>query len=360
MPFQFTRPAWGATYLTVGDPSSLISFQFTRPAWGATLAGRSALVVGVCFNSRAPHGARLGSCAGQAAVGKVSIHAPRMGRDLLAQVDTADRWKFQFTRPAWGATWPLRDCVAVQGEVSIHAPRMGRDFVRVVRVVRVVLVSIHAPRMGRDLKIEVCETWLRKFQFTRPAWGATFFRFPSTPSSVRFNSRAPHGARLSWHDSYAGGTGVSIHAPRMGRDFDRPVGRHHRKLFQFTRPAWGATCIGGRIGGRIGVSIHAPRMGRDFRSAALIWCRFKVSIHAPRMGRDFEPGVAGGEGRGFNSRAPHGARLSSASACLTISCVFQFTRPAWGATLRNWTSARGVQVSIHAPRMGRDLHSVVA
>ena len=34
--FQFTRPAWGATFRGK-EMSKYIMFQFTRPAWGATL-----------------------------------------------------------------------------------------------------------------------------------------------------------------------------------------------------------------------------------------------------------------------------------------------------------------------------------
>ena len=78
-----------------------------------------------------------------------------------------------------------------------------------------------------------------------------------------FNSRAPHGARLS----VAARVFVLIG-------------------FQFTRPAWGATPTNAPPTKRDGVSIHAPRMGRDacqvFRAD-----RHAVSIHAPRMGRDF-------------------------------------------------------------------------
>ena len=33
---------------------------------------------------------------------------------------------------------------------------------------------------------------------------------------------------------------------------------------------------------------------------------------------------------------------------------FQSTRPAWGATQEEAQPAQGTQISIHAPRMGRD------
>jgi len=34
----------------------------------------------------------------------VSIHAPRMGRDGMTVNPTPEQCRFQFTRPAWGAT----------------------------------------------------------------------------------------------------------------------------------------------------------------------------------------------------------------------------------------------------------------
>jgi len=57
----------------------------------------------------------------------VSIHAPRVGRDIM------DERHLELT-----------------DNVSIHAPRVGRDKPS-VKVVEEVVVSIHAPRVGRDL-----------------------------------------------------------------------------------------------------------------------------------------------------------------------------------------------------------------
>ena len=34
----------------------------------------------------------------------ISIHAPRVGRDIFAPLSAADRRRFQSTRPVWGAT----------------------------------------------------------------------------------------------------------------------------------------------------------------------------------------------------------------------------------------------------------------
>ena len=101
---------------------------------------------------------------------KVSIHAPRVGRDLLHLV-------------------VVRDV-----PVSIHAPRVGRDSASTMSVMPSV-VSIHAPRTGRDVIANIgsktttcfnprapCGARPRPlfigdissvFQSTRPVWGAT-------------------------------------------------------------------------------------------------------------------------------------------------------------------------------------------
>ena len=100
---------------------------------------------------------------------------------------------------------------------------------------------------------------------------------------------------------------VSIHAPRVGRDesslytvtgilvfqFTRPAwGATHSPLssltlpsFQFTRPAWGATASNIIYSRTAVVSIHAPRVVRD-SDAAERFSVHAVSVHAPRVGRD--------------------------------------------------------------------------
>ncbi len=123
------------------------------------------------------------------------------------------------------------------------------------------------------------------FQSTRPVWGATTWRTRRRTCSTYFNPRAPCGARLYIHRSGRRKAGISIHAPRVGRD---PGGRHVQQPDQ--------------------ISIHAPRVGRDgicgfaessvhnFNPRApcgarhflitLFWTTLVISIHAPRVGRD--------------------------------------------------------------------------
>ena len=81
---------------------------------------------------------------------RVSIHAPRAGRDE-----------------------ELASKVLEHLPVSIHAPRAGRDPLASLVIVVPIVVSIHAPRAGRDQSVEL-RAVLRG----------------------RFNPRAPCGARL--------------------------------------------------------------------------------------------------------------------------------------------------------------------
>ena len=122
------------------------------------------------------------------------------------------------------------------------------------------------------------------FQSTRPAWGATKAR------------------RRGLAAVY-----VSIHAPRVGRDGQS--GQHR-------------TCQS--------VSIHAPRVGRD-RVRTLRHPERIVSIHAPRVGRDHRLRLFHQPRKGFNPRAPRGARLRRGLHGSGLF-LFQSTRPAWGAT----------------------------
>ena len=105
------------------------------------------------------------------------------------------------------------------------------------------------------------------------------------------------------------------------------------QAFQSTRPVWGATAE---------VDVSAVN--------------FAVSIHAPRVGRDNAKLILSRSPRCFNPRAPCGARQSVRLSGVQ-DCVFQSTRPVWGATHNARRTADLCVVSIHAPRVGRDVWS---
>ena len=161
--------------------------------------------------------------------------------------------------------------------------------------------------MGRDHAPPAQRRRQELFQSTRPVWGATFDAGRLAPLIRNFNPRAPCGARP---------------------DRNCCCGRY--RSFQSTRPVWGATSIGQSL--------------------------FEQHTH-------------------FNPRAPCGARLlEDGTTCVAYAFQstrpvwgateewknnpnegkFQSTRPVWGATLPNLLELLGVDISIHAPRVGRD------
>ena len=145
------------------------------------------------------------------------------------------------------------------------------------------------------------------FQSTRPVWGATPRRAKLWPRPKSFNPRAPCGARPGWLSAF--GTRLSFN-PRA------PCGAR-RKLARI-------------------------------KATALL-----VSIHAPRVGRDEQPAVVMVPKSSFNPRAPCGARPGSAPS-RPIGFCFNPRAPC-GARHENSAGLHAfMQVSIHAPRVGRD------
>ena len=145
--FQSTRPVWGATSRAAGDTQRGIYFNPRAPC-GARHALLADAPAPTDFNPRAPCGARPQPPLLFARRPKISIHAPRVGRDYRRTQSNLHHI-----------------------QISIHAPRVGRDQRREVRVPGAG-ISIHAPRVGRDLD-------------TRPR----------SSLAVYFNPRAPCGAR---------------------------------------------------------------------------------------------------------------------------------------------------------------------
>jgi len=254
--------------------------------------------------------------------------------------------------------------------VSIHAPRVGRDC-GAVQCCALRCVSIHAPRVGRDSISD-----------------------KSNHGARCFNSRAPRGARLPSRTYRRSSRVFQFTRPAWGATTADGIGALTNE-FQFTRPAWGATsqtalrdsCRRGfnsraPRGARpvslpqitsIGVSIHAPRVGRDGdKGHGTQW--HMVSIHAPRVGRDVWPSAADPDLQFQFTRPAWGATHFSTTK--GDETMFQFTRPAWGATRAfvSLSTIKGFQftrpawgatspcafvnplraVSIHAPRVGRD------
>ena len=78
------------------------------------------------FNPRSPCGERPESEIRQVTPCSVSIHAPRVGSDIILCCNAKVARKFQSTLPVWGATARFGPDVNT-AYVSIHAPRVGSD-----------------------------------------------------------------------------------------------------------------------------------------------------------------------------------------------------------------------------------------
>jgi hypothetical protein len=169
--------------------------------------------------------------------------------------------------------------------VSIHAPRVGSDILPIWLIWKI-WVSIHAPRVGSDWAAGCWPMRGLPFQSTLPVWGATqwtqarVIRPPVSIHAPRVGSDGRLGAGKSLLAA------VSIHAPRVGSDWAAGCWPTRGSPFQSTLPVWGAT-LGRRLLAYawVAVSIHAPRVGSD-RTIWYIAKYASVSIHAPRVGSD--------------------------------------------------------------------------
>ena len=146
------------------------------------------------------------------------------------------------------------------------------------------------------------------------------------------------------------------------------------RLFQFTRPAWGATKNFGC--GSIALAFQFTRPAWGATGSLRIRAPAGTFIHAPRVGRDLHESEsrkiarevsftrpAGARRRRFlrptgggcfNSRAPRGAR-HPASRSNRASYRVSIHAPRVGRDQKDDAKAARRAVSIHAPRVGRDL-----
>ena len=233
------------------SPSSLplIQFQSTRPVWGATI-----------------HVAKLVYRA------NISIHAPRVGRDsgrspaVLAGYDFNPRAPCG-ARPSVIAQRGARPATATArartAPISIHAPRVGRD-----RVFRRACrgryhISIHAPRVGRDNVADKAHRLTDKFQSTRPVWGATEAVVVKALTTSFQSTRPVWGATNHNNLAFALTPDFNPRAPCGARRLSMCYGVNHT-AFQSTRPVWGATSQNSCSAAARAISIHAPRVGRDY------------------------------------------------------------------------------------------------
>ena len=101
------------------------SFQSTRPVQGATAPKPKPPPPLMNFNPRAPCRARPVRAVRFAVFFRISIHAPRAGRDILQR---SGRRSQSYFNPRAPCRARLKGASAVRlNLISIHAPRAGRD-----------------------------------------------------------------------------------------------------------------------------------------------------------------------------------------------------------------------------------------
>ena len=194
----------------------MIEFQSGHPVRGATRPQRPRKALCPNFNPRAPCGARRDRRCGDHARADISIHAPRVGRDVQILGRVVELRAFQSTRPVWGAT-DIKCARLMVLPISIHAPRVGRDhYCATAR--EYYAISIHAPRVGRDLRKRDFRDIVSAISIHAPRVGRDKSIIWSLCTLTNFNPRAPCGARRLTAD------------PEM-----------RKTIFQSTRPVWGAT-----------------------------------------------------------------------------------------------------------------------
>ena len=123
------RAPCGARHITNWILNANARFQSTRPVWGATSGCHGPLLYAWDFNPRAPCGARQRRCKGRSTHGYFNPRAP-CGARLCQKLLFVGR-----------------------SDISIHAPRVGRDMLSSKTAVSQP-ISIHAPRVGRDSKFD--------------------------------------------------------------------------------------------------------------------------------------------------------------------------------------------------------------
>ena len=147
-----------------------------------------------------------------------------------------------------------------------------------------------------------------KFQSTLPAWGETA-RMAGWMICSDFNPLSPHGERPSL--AYRGTTGkpISIHSPRMGRDGGGGKKRGDQTYFNPLSP-------------------HGERPQHRWKPSPQQYFN-PLSPHGERRSGRCTPGRCRPD---FNPLSPHGERHLLAGDL-----------------------GRHVSISIHSPRMGRDV-----
>ena len=336
-------PAWGAT-VEAGRCKLELIFQSTRPAWGRDTLRDWSTPPCSHFNPRAPHGGATTCLASGCRSLVISIHAPRMGARHTLQRYLTPQVLFQSTCPAWGAThWSW--CSQYKVSISIHVPRVGRDL-RYLHNIPYYWDFNPRARVGRD-PFRLFRYRMRYiFQSTRPR-GARPKPFLSILPNGLFQSTRPRGARRRQAGEMLGVLPFQSTRPRGARR-RRGIGRRSGCDISIHAPAWGATAKG--IFMSTGATFQSTRprgARRSLRSVISIESGFQST--RPRGARLKHYSALFGNTY-FNPRARVG-RDPSEFTSFVLSAI-SIHAPAWGATNIRPRQCTHTIISIHAPAWG--------
>ena len=123
--------------------------------------------------------------------------------------------------------------------------------------------------------------------------------------------------------------------------------------FQSTRPAWGATQIVYMGVNQTTFQSTRPAWGATGRDEAIMFYLRDFNPRAPRGARPVET-IRILMGHTFQSTRPAWGATWKRGELYSLK-IFQSTRPAWGATDVPHLWRDDVAISIHTPRVGRDI-----
>ena len=214
-PFQSTLPVWGGTSWKRCGFFLHPSFNPPSPCG----EGRFFWMQNqrICsFNPPSPCGEGLRNGGYFTALSVFQSTLPVWGGTKFSRPARAGQ-AFQSTLPVWGGTCKNARKTAKTG-VSIHPPRVGRDSQFVSLFKGLLGVSIHPPRVGRDCaNLSGCDI-ANGFNPPSPCGEGPISFMLDVPLGL-FQSTLPvWGGTLYHHDLYLL-IQVSIHPPRVGRDF---------------------------------------------------------------------------------------------------------------------------------------------
>ena len=146
--------------------------------------------------------------------------------------------------------------------ISIHAPRVGSDLLR-YQLYAISTISIHAPRVGSDCNVGPELHRYSNFNPRSPC-GERPVQVPVDLSGSLFQSTLPVWGAT--RDALILGTdlSISIHAPRVGSDRSQRLFFYPLSDFNPRSPCGERPDLRYKPNRISGISIHAPRVGSDF------------------------------------------------------------------------------------------------